>query len=83
MGSHSLRLFSQVPDFVHSFPAEIHERSAEQFRVLDGVRMYLWRIDIRIHDFKVAFRHVSRRRSGRNQMRPGIPVIEEWFDLDI
>jgi hypothetical protein len=83
MVAHSFRLFSQVPDFIHPLPAEIHERSSKQLRVLNGARMRLRGVDIRVHDFKVALRHVSRRRSRRDQMRPGIPVIEERFDLDV
>src|SRR5580698_5637328 len=62
---------------------QVHEGTAQQFRILHSSGMRFWRLDKRIHDSKVPLGLIACRRRGWNQVRPGIPVVYQGFHDDI
>src|SRR5690349_9405529 len=74
---------AQCADLINSLTPVINEWTAQHLRVLDGIGMDLWSIDIGIHDLQMSFGNISGSGSRGDQMGPDIPVINQRFHLNI
>src|SRR6476646_11076360 len=83
MGPLAFDPVAQGPDFIHALAAMIDKRSAHHPGVLHGIGMDLGIADVGIHQLKMTFGDISRRGSGRYEVRPGIPLIDERFYLNV